>query len=92
MDISPCRFDSGPRYNYPPKPHSSHLNEVFCFSEEPDAVYCNEKQIKRLSELILEGTEGIVQGCFIDGCYTRLRISDLSQLKKFSIKGEQIAI
>jgi integrase len=60
--------------------------------EEVDAVYCNEEQLKVIAALKLSGTEEVVRDRFIIGCYTGLRISDLSQLSETNLREGQIAI
>jgi len=66
-------------------------NRRFKTIEEPtETIYLSEKEIKKLYKLDLSKDSRLekVRDLFIIGCYTGLRFSDLSQLKKDNINKE----
>ncbi len=63
-------------------------------SEDTDAVYLSETELQKLYEVDLSSNTRLerVRDLFIIGCYTGLRFSDLSKLKKENIKNGNISI
>src|ERR1700757_314931 len=63
-------------------------------SENTEAIYLNEDELNRLYELDLTDIPKYerVRDLFLVGCYTGLRFSDLSQLKKEHINNGYISI
>lgn len=63
-------------------------------SEDSDSIFLNEDEIAAIYELDLSARPGYerVRDLFIVGCWTGLRISDLSNLKAENITGNQLKI
>ncbi|MCX6214648.1 site-specific integrase [Spirosoma sp.] len=63
-------------------------------SENADAIYLSELELKRLQDLDLSKTERLerVRDLFLVGCYTGLRFSDLTNLRPEYIKDGLIRI
>ena len=63
-------------------------------SEESDAIYLTEAEIKQLQELDLSGNLRLdcIRDLFLVGCFTGLRFSDLSTLSPSQISGDMITI
>jgi len=62
------------------------------FKTDADIIYLTEKELMRLYELDLGGNKRLeqVRDVFCFGCFTGLRYSDIFQLKKGNVKGEEI--
>jgi integrase len=63
-------------------------------SEETESIYLSEKELLKLYKLDLSDQKKLesVRDLFIVGCYTGLRFSDFSQIKKDDIKGDYLNI
>lgn len=63
-------------------------------SEESDAIYLNEFELKELYELDLSEAPRLerVRDLFLVGCWTGLRFSDFVQIRKEDIKGDFLEI
>ncbi len=59
--------------------------------EEAEHVYLNEDEIKQITDAEMDGLEEI-RDLFIIGCWTGLRISDLSRLERENIKDGLLTI
>jgi len=62
------------------------------FKTEVDIVYLTEDELMRLYEFDLSDNKRLeqVRDVFCFGCFTGLRYSDIAQLKKAHVKGEEI--
>ncbi|MEO8760052.1 MAG: site-specific integrase [Bacteroidia bacterium] len=72
--------------------YKSHRFKVL--HEETDAIYLNEDELQKLADLDLTNNTRLekVRDLFLVGCYTGLRFSDLSLLKKDHLKNGKISI
>lgn len=59
-------------------------------SEETDAVYLTGEELQKIKDLQLEGHLAKARDLFLLGCYTAMRFSDYSRIKKSWIKGDNI--
>lgn len=59
-------------------------------SEETDAVYLTGEELQKIKDLQLEGHLAKARDLFLLGCYTAMRFSDYSRIKKSWIKGNNI--
>ncbi|MFN6037734.1 MAG: phage integrase SAM-like domain-containing protein, partial [Bacteroidota bacterium] len=64
------------------------------FKEEIDSIYLTEEELKILFELNLEHNTRLssARDLFIVGCYTGLRFSDFSQIKRENIRNGMISL
>lgn len=60
--------------------------------DEAEHVYLNEDEIKQITDTRLDKKLGEIRDLFIIGCWTGLRISDLSRLEKGNIKDGLLTI
>ncbi|MEA5082253.1 MAG: tyrosine-type recombinase/integrase [Dysgonamonadaceae bacterium] len=61
--------------------------------DETDHVYLNESEIKQITNAVMtDERQGEIRDLFIIGCWTGLRISDLSRLEKGNIKNGLLSI
>jgi integrase len=61
-------------------------------NEEVDTVYCNEQKLSVLAGMNLSGSQELARDWFVIGCFTGLRVSDLTRLDENCLKDEQIHI
>jgi len=75
--------------------HNGHLNKKFrAIKEEVNNIYLSDDELQRIIDLNLSYNKQIerVRDLFIIGCYTGLRFSDFSQIKKESFVGNILQI
>jgi len=75
--------------------HNGHLNKGFkAIKEEVNNIYLDEQELQRIIDLNLSYNKQMerVRDLFIVGCYTGLRFSDFSQIKKESFIGNILQI
>jgi len=75
--------------------HNGHLNKGFkAIKEEVNNIYLSDDELQRIIDLNLSYNKQIerVRDLFIIGCYTGLRFSDFSQIKKESFVGNILQI
>jgi len=75
--------------------HNGHLNKSFkAIKEEVNNIYLDEDELQRIIDLDLSYCRQMerVRDLFIVGCYTGLRFSDFSQIKKESFVGNILQI
>ncbi len=75
--------------------YNGHKNKNFkAIKEEVNNIYLDEKELKRIIDLDLCYSKQLekVRDLFIVGCYTGLRFSDFSQIKKENISGNVIKV
>lgn len=75
--------------------HNGHLNKGFkAIKEEVNNIYLSDEELQRIIDLNLSYDKQLerVRDLFIVGCYTGLRFSDFSQIKKESFIGNILQI
>ena len=80
--------------------YDSELTDNTCFlkvqttlsSDVSEQVYLQEREIKKISRMNLEGDRKVIRDMFVIACYTALRISDIQRLDQANIQNGIITI